>query len=837
MYQNVYLNRVGYNDYDVHLWDDERGYMQFEWKKPAYVASPNGKYTTLDGRNAKQVTYWSKDMETFEADVPAETALLIELYGEVDEPAKHQRFMVFDIEVSMEPELPDIETANNEITSIAYYDGVVDEYGVYINDEFDEIPDDIDTEYTVHKCKNEEELLMKFLNKWEEINPTIVTGWYLDDFDVPYLYRRLSNLFGEDTANRLSQIGNVYWNKRKERYYIAGVSCLDYLQIYKNFTYTQLSNYRLNTIGEKELGYGKIEYEGTLDDLMRNNIEKFVEYNIVDVKIVKELEDKLKFLEKAIGICSIGHVQYEDIYHSSKFLEGAIISYLRRTGNRVANNKNFEQSNNSEGFAGAYVKEPKPGRYDYIYDLDLTSMYPSIIMSLNISPETKVAKVKDWDFKEFKKSEGASYEVYFFDTDETKIWSKPEFKRFLKKSNFTISTNGILYRTDKEGVIPAILREWFDKRSEYKNKMKKYGNEGNDELYEFYDQEQHIQKILLNSVYGCLGLRGWRWYDVDNALAVTSVGQTVIKFSSDIASTFYNKKLGTDKDWVIYTDTDSTFLSAVPIIEKMYPEIDTDDEEAMCDKISEVARNVQDYINASYNIMADKMFNINGSHRFEIKQENIARRGIWVAKKRYVQKIIWENGVTKDDIDVKGLDVVRSDFPKAFKDFMNEILEDLLNGVDKDVIDKKIVNFQKGLKSKDFIEISKPTGVKGLTKYRKSDGNVGTVEKGTPAHTKSAIYYNDFLRVKELNNKYESIKNGEKIVWAYMKENPYGMESMALKGHNDPQEVLDFFNKYFDYDKMFDRILKSKLLDFYEALEWESFEGVNLQSEKFFSFK
>lgn len=835
-YQNVYLNRVGWNRYNVHLWDSEKGYNCFDWQPPVFTPSPYGEYRTLDGRKAKMVRNYNKGDEVFESDVPPETALLIELYGDTDEQPENQRLFVFDIEVTMEPTLPDVDKANNEITSIAYYDSVLDEYGVLITDEYEELGELNSSDYKLIKCENEEELLMKFLTKWEEVNPTIITGWNIDFFDVPYLYRRLKRLFGEGEANRLSPIREIYWNERKERFFIAGVSALDYIQIYKNFTYTQLSNYRLETVGLLELGYGKVDYEGTLDDLKRDDIKKFVEYNLVDVKIVKELEDKLKFLELSTAVCHIGHVRYEDIYHSSKYLEGAIITYLRRNGKRVANNKNYAK-NDGGGFAGAYVKEPVPGRYDYIFDLDLTSMYPSIIMSLNISPETKMGRVIDWDFKKYHNGDDTtSFSVELFDNHTSIEMDKSKLTEFLKDSQFTISSNGILYRTDVDGVIPAILRDWFDTRSEFKRKMKDFGNSGDDEQYEFYNKRQHIQKILLNSVYGCLGLRGWRWYDIENALAVTSIGQTVIKFSSDMADTYYNRKLGTNKEWVIYTDTDSTFLSAVPIIKHMYPDIDENDEALMCDKISEVANSVQEFINKSYDVMARKMFNINGEHRFEIKQENIARRGIWVAKKRYVQKIIWENGVTKDEINVKGLDVVRSDFPKVFREFMSEILEDLLNGVEKEIIDKKIVEFKENLKDMDLMSVCKPTGVKGLKKYNMDDGNVGTFEKGTPVHVKSAINYNDFLKLMEIDDKNSPIKTGEKIVWAYMKNNPYGMDSMALKGYDDPKEVVDFMKTYFDYDKMFDRILKSKLLDFYDALNWTSFEGLNLESEKFFSF-
>lgn len=286
-------------------------------------------------------------------------------------------------------------------------------------------------------------------------------------------------------------------------------------------------------------------------------------------------------------------------------------------------------------------------------------------------------------------------------------------------------------------------------------------------------------------------------------------------------------------DWVTYVDTDSLFLSAAPIIEKLYPEVDVDDEEAMCDKIATVATEVQNFINQSYNIMSMRMFNTE-SHRFEIKQENIARRGIWVAKKRYVQKIIWENGVTINHIDVKGLDVKRSDFPQAFREFMAGILEDLLNGVDKDTIDDKIISFKESVRSISLLDISKPTGVKGMKKYHNDE--IGQFKSGAPVHVKSALSYNDFLKLKGLDKKYNPIQNGEKIVWMYMKQNPLGINSLALKGDGDPPEILEFISYYGDYEKMFDNALKKKLLQFYDALKWDSYENVNKLAEKFFSF-
>jgi len=833
MYQAVYLKTIGFNKYSVHLWDDEKGYQNFEWNKTAFVPDSYGDYTSLDGNRCKKTSYYADNPTRYESDVPPDTKLLVELYSHTDEPAKWQNRFYFDIEVSMEGQLPDPKEGNNPITSIAYYDETTDEYGVYILDEFNEVKNRVTDDYKLFRCDTEEELLDKFFTKWRECSPTIVTGWNIDFFDIPYLYNRAKRVMGNTFANNLSPIGVVEWNERKERYFIAGVNCLDYLPIYKNFTFTQLSSYRLDVVGEFELGQGKIHYEGTLDQLKKNDIEKFIEYNLVDVKLIVAFEKKLKFIEQAVGITSVGHVPYENIYQSSKYLEGSILCYLRRNGNRVADDKPTLSGEESK-FMGAFVKEPTPGRYDYIFDLDLTSMYPSIIMSLNISPETKVGRVLNWDFKEYNSGKLDVVKVEFLG-DGSYDFDIDGFKKLLEDTKYTLSTNGILYSTDKEGIIPAILRTWFDQRIESKNLMKKYGNEGDDEQYEYYKKRQVIQKVLLNSMYGCLGLRGWRWYDLDNALAVTATGQEVIKFSSDMANYYYNKRLKKNDDWVIYTDTDSTFLSALPIIKHENPDIDVNDEELMCSMISDVAHEVQGFINQSYNVMAKKMFNIYNDHRFEIKQENIARRGIWLAKKRYVQKIIWENGVTINEVNAKGLDVVRSDFPKAFKNFMNEILDDLLNGVEKDVVDKKIIEFKDSLAQREFIEVGKPTGVKGIKKYSVT-GGLSDVKKGTPAHVKSAIYYNNFLKEKGLEDKIQPITDGSKIVWVYLKQNPLNLDIIALKGSDDPDEVIDFISKYVDYDKMFDRLLRNKILDFYEALNWETFENVNLKANQFFSF-
>jgi len=642
---------------------------------------------------------------------------------------------------------------------------------------------------------------------------------------------------GQEEANRLSPIGHAYFHPFKKRIVIAGVSCLDYLALYKNFTYSVEPSYRLDAIGRKEVGIGKIEYEGNLDDLFAKDIEKFIEYNLNDVKIVVEIDKKMELIELTRSICHVGHVPYEDILFSSRYLEGALLTYLRRN-NLVAPNKdpngrerfNEIKGDGSKKFSGAYVAAPTPGKYKWVFDLDLTSLYPSIIMSTNISPETKVGVVDNWSPEKF--CDGEQTEVGF----QGETYSAENFKKFLTDNNLSISSNGVMYTKEKVGLIPAILEQWFNQRVEFKDKMKEYGNAGDDAKYVFYKRRQHVQKILLNSLYGVLGLPIFRFYDVDNAEAVTTTGVSVIKFSRKIANHYYNKTLGDKEDHCIYIDTDSVFFSALPIVEKTMPNVDVDNDDEMATAILEVADNVQTFINKSYDVMAKRFFNIE-EHRYDIKQEVISKASIWLAKKRYAQWIINNNGVTCDELEVKGLDVVRSSFPTRFRSFMTEILKDILKDTPKEEIDDKIVALKRQVKNESVDDIAKTSAVKNVTKYVKmmdKGAVVGECAKSTPAHVKASIIHNQFI--KKFKIQAEPIRNGEKIKWIYLKNNELGLDALAFRGYEDPPELMEFIEKYADKDKLFERELEGKLRDFYDALNWD-FASENLATaQKFFSF-
>ena len=838
MYQNIYYEKEGGI---MHVWDDAKGYYTKKYRNYAYTPDGNGSFTSIYGERLKKINYWKREdnLKLFESDVNEVTRFLIDEYGDSDDVSKGHTVLTFDIEVEMNSGLPSTELAQNAITAIAFHDSITNDYSVFVLNDGEEIQKDIKGAH-VRSFKSEADLLSAFLNSWEGIAPTIITGWNIDFFDVTYLYNRMVNVLGKSQANRLSPIKKVHWNKYRQRYIIAGVSALDYIALFKNFTYKEYPNYRLDTIARLELGRGKIEYDGNLDQLFRDDLEKFIEYNLVDVELVVDMNKKLQFIELAQAICHAGHVFYEDFLFSSKWLEGAILTYLRRNG-KVApdrplrRNKNTDGTDGEDKFTGAYVKEPKPGMYPWVYDLDLTSLYPSIIMTINISPETKIGKVQNYTAEKHMKSEMDRYLIE--DTNGTQYppMERAKFDDFITKMNYSVAANGVMYTQDKVGVIAEILDVWFSQRVEFRKLEKKFGLEGNDAQYKFYAQRQLVQKIMLNSLYGVLGLPAFRFYDVDNAEAVTLTGQTVIKTTEMIANQYYIKNIGKEADYNVYTDTDSVFYQAEPLVKARNPEIDVNDDEQMVPAILSVAKEVQDHINGVYDTMAKKLFNVD-KHRFDIKQETIAKGGFWVSKKRYAQWIINDGGINCDKLDVKGLDVKRSSFPVYFKEVMSTVLWDILKSEDKKVIDKKILDYKDAMTDKNFIDIAKNSAVKDMSKYTTKTQVLGEFLKGTPAHVKAALTYNQLLKYYNAAFKFEPMKDGDKIKWVYLKNNPLGLATVGLTGYSDPKEVLDLVEQYIDYDLIWEKELNNKLDDFYKAMDWEK-PNPNLdKASQFFSF-
>ncbi len=543
MYTNTYYDR---RSNKIHLWDDVRGYMSFPYSDYAYEPSQNGEILSIYGDRYTKVANFDRNDETlFEKDVPPITRTLIDMYPDSDLPGGDLNIFTFDIEVEMETGLPDTKVSENEITAIGYHTTKQGDYVVLVLDKEGTMEVTQHNKTTVIPFINEKDMLRYFVDEWQRLGIDIVTGWNIDFFDIPYLYNRLVNLFGKDYASSLSPIGIVNYKERDETYQIAGIASMDYILLYKKFTFGELPNYRLDTVATKELGRGKIEYDGNLDDLFRTDIKKFIEYNLVDVELVVDLDIKLQLISLARGTCHIGHIGYDDWKFSSIYLEGAMLTHLRRK-NLIAPSKkkkkkpkNDENSNGKVGFTGAYVKSPIVGKYEWIYDLDLTSLYPSIIMSLNISPETKVDLIEDWDYLDYVKAVDKNWKV----RSGGEI-SNQNLKKMLEEENYAIASNGVIYSQNKVGIIPEILSEWFDKRVEFRKKAKEFADAGDESQYNFYNQRQKIQKVLLNSFYGVLGLKSFRLYDLDNAGAITAVGQVVIKSTADMLNKRYVQIIG-----------------------------------------------------------------------------------------------------------------------------------------------------------------------------------------------------------------------------------------------------------------------------------------------------
>jgi len=826
----------------VSVWDDKNGLMQFPFKKYAYKKNSHGKYVALDGSKLDKVYDWDdSDIQRgqiYESDINPETRTLIDLYYESDEPSVGHRELFIDIEVSTVGGFSTAEEAWQPLTSIALHDRVGNQSIAIIVDTLGKLKPYTKPGIILEVVQTEYELISKFLSYWIEIRPTIVTGWNIDFFDIPYLYNRMIQVVGKQYADSLSPINEVIYLPHRKRYRIMGVSCLDYMSLYKLFTYSEESSYSLESISQKELGKGKIEYEGTLDHLYKTNPEKFIEYNINDVTLVLELDDKLKFLSLARGICHKGHVPYEDIYFTTRYLDGACVTYMKRLGIVAPNRKLKDPSKENEEaesneFAGAYVKDPIPGLYEWIFDEDMASLYPSIIRTLNISPETKVGRVENWDEikKDFWEDNYTSSNAKIKSGSKHVLIPMMEFRQWLIDNKFTVSSIGVVYDYSKNGFIPSILETWMGEREEYRALAKKYGNEGAVDLQQFFDSRQHTMKIVNNSLYGALGAPGFRFFDLDNAESITLTGQQVIRHAMMKGNEWFTKQTGVKKEYVIYVDTDSNYFSAKPIIDLMESKLGKVlSKEEKIDITYKTSQIVEKYINDSWDEFCKHFLN-SDKHFLNIKQEYVSESGLWIAKKRYAQKIITEKGVAISKLtdgkkewklDVKGMDVVRSNFPKAFREFMSGILIDILNISEKKKIDDKVLAFRDEMKEKPMFDIMFPTGVKELKKYQiKKEKNqmFGDRIKGTPVHVKSALNYNDLMEYYKITAS-QTIMDGEKIKWTYLKQNPFGLETLAVKGFDDPNEILKFIIQYIDYEKIFTASLENKLGDFYSALNW-----------------
>ena len=553
MYKKAFARKLKDNKYLIHLWEDE-GYSKVEWDNQAYIEcdESEAQYTGLNGEPLKKVVNWrSDDTRLHFHDMPPYQKFLVEKYGINDEPSTTHRELFFDIECEMGDALtPEyIKSAPKRITSIAWYDKQVDEWGIVILDEKQQLTHTkTKSSKEIIPCKTEQELLAKFLEKFREMDPDIIVGWNSDYFDIPYLYYRMCNVLGEDFARHLSPIGYVRetpWFK-DQYIQIAGVESLDYMRLHKKYSWADEPSMRLDAIGEKYVGMNKIEYEGNLDQLFKDDIQKFIKYNFVDVEILKLLDEKLDYLALTKNLSHKGKHNYSEVYANTKTQDGAISAYL--LSKKIIPPAKERNPISKKGYAGGYLFCPQAGLYNYMFDEDLTSLYPSIIMTVNIGKETMVARIIDADDRNNRlglndlKTKDPKEEILIenIKRKRTKV-TIGDLIGFIESNNWAISANGVMFNTNRESVLSTILNKWFDERVLYKDKMKDAFKSGNKELGAAYHMKQYTMKILLNSLYGATALGSFRYGNVVLSEAITLSGQRIIQESALCANRHMNK--------------------------------------------------------------------------------------------------------------------------------------------------------------------------------------------------------------------------------------------------------------------------------------------------------
>ena len=551
MYKKCFTQRLKNNEYRVHLWTDA-GYEKLNWTNQAYVECDESQatHTGLEGEPLRKTSKWYKETPKLHFhDMPPYQKFLVEKYGVNDTPSVTHREVFFDIEIEMGEALTEeyIKSAPKKVTSIAWYDKQVDQWGILILDVKGQMKRTTEGNREIIPVRTEMELLAKFLEKFREMDPDMIIGWNSDYFDIPYLYYRMCNVLGEDMAKYLSPIGYVRetpWFK-DQFIQIAGVESLDYIRLHRKFSWADEPSYKLDAIGKKYTGLNKIEYEGTLDDLFESDVNKFIEYNFRDVEILKLLDEKLEYLSLVKNLSHKGKHNYSEVYANTKTQDGAISAYLLSQG--IVPPSKDQNPLTKENYAGGYLFCPKAGIYKYVFDEDLTSLYPSIIMTINIGKETLVGRIIDADDRNNRLGLN---DLKAMDPERELLVENAKRKRtkveagklveIITQSKLAISANGTMFRTDTKSLLSTILTKWFNERVEYKNLMKQAYKAGNKADGEKYHMMQYTMKILLNSTYGALAVPSFRWGSIILSEAITLSGQRIIQESALTANRHMN---------------------------------------------------------------------------------------------------------------------------------------------------------------------------------------------------------------------------------------------------------------------------------------------------------
>jgi DNA polymerase elongation subunit (family B) len=722
------------------------------------------------------------------------------------------KLVTLDIEVASEEGFPDVESCSEEILAITIQDYTTKEIITWGVRPFNNKQSNV----TYHHCPSEYELLNHFINYWMVDVPDVITGWNIELYDIPYICKRLNRVLGEKLMKRFSPWGLVtegesYIKGRKYTTFdVGGVTQLDYLNLYKKFTYKAQESYRLDYIAEVELGQKKLDHSefDTFKDFYTQGWQKFIEYNIVDVELVDRLEDKMKLIELALTMAYDAKVNYVDVFYQVRMWDNIIYTYLKKRDIVIPpRNKNQKD----EKYEGAYVKEPIPGKYDWVVSFDLNSLYPHLIMQYNISPETLVEeKHPTVSVDRILKNE-LTFELY---------------------KDYAICANGAMYRKDIRGFLPELMEKIYNERVIFKKKMlaaeQEYEKTKDKELVKEIARCNNIQmarKIQLNSAYGAIGNQYFRYYKLANAEAITYSGQVSIQWIMNRMNAYLNKILKSgDVDYVIASDTDSLYINMGPLVDCVFKgrTKTTESIVSFLDKICEME--LEKYIESSYQELADYV-NAYDQKMF-MKRECIAERGIWTAKKRYILNVWDSEGVRYQEpkLKIKGIEAIKSSTPAPCRKMLKDSFKIMMNGNEDDMI-KFIDDCRTEFKKLTPEEISFPRSASDVQKYSSSSD---IYSKGTPIHVRGALLFNHYIKKEKLNNKYSLIQNGEKIKFIFLKKPNIIHENVISFIQEFPKELgLD---KYIDYELQFEKAFLEPLKSILDVIGWSVEKTVNLDS-------